>query len=464
MKIDTNPNAPISASYIVKTANGILTSEQALGALASGILYNTTTTGVVSIAAAGTDYAAPNQTMYIGTTAVAINRASAALTLAGITLTTPDIGTPSAGVLTSCTGTAAGLTAGSVTNATLTTALTVNTGTLTLTANVANTSVLTIGAGAVTCSGSNTGDSAANSSTMYIGTTQHALNRASAAETLAGITLTTPDIGTPSAGTLTNCTGLPIAGLTASTSTALGVGSIELGAASDTTIARSGAGAITVEGVAVLLSGGALGTPSSGTVTNLTGTASININGTVGATSQTTIAGTTITAYTGLMPDVDDGAYIGQAGTAFSDLFLAEGGVISWDSGDVTLTQTNNTLNLAGGEFLFGANSAGFTQQTATGDGTTTIDWRLGNKFYFTFGAQSDTFTFTAPSGVCNLLLVLKQDATGSRLATWPNTVKWPAGTAPTLTTAASSVDIVTFYWDGTNYHGTSSLNFSVPA
>lgn len=36
--------------------------------------------------------AATNQTMYIGTTAVAINRASAALTLAGISLTAPDIG------------------------------------------------------------------------------------------------------------------------------------------------------------------------------------------------------------------------------------------------------------------------------------------------------------------------------------------------------------------------------------
>jgi hypothetical protein len=65
-------------------------------------------------------------------------------------------------------------------------------------------------------------------------------------------------------------------------------GNIELGNASDTTIARSGAGAITVEGVAVLLSGGALGTPSGGTVTNLTGTASININGTVGATTPAT--------------------------------------------------------------------------------------------------------------------------------------------------------------------------------
>lgn len=39
---------------------------------------------------------------------------------------------------------------------------------------------------------------------------------------------------------------------------------------------------------AFVVNGGALGTPSSGTVTNLTGTASININGTVGATTPNT--------------------------------------------------------------------------------------------------------------------------------------------------------------------------------
>ena len=48
--------------------------------------------------------------------------------------------------------------AASVANATLTTALTVNTGTLTLKGAAANTSVLTVGAGAVGVSGSNTGD------------------------------------------------------------------------------------------------------------------------------------------------------------------------------------------------------------------------------------------------------------------------------------------------------------------
>lgn len=59
-------------------------------------------------------------------------------------------------------------------------------------------------------------------------------------------------LGTPSSGTLTNCTGLPIAGLVSSTSTALGVGSIELGAASDTTLARVSAGVVSIEGVNIL--------------------------------------------------------------------------------------------------------------------------------------------------------------------------------------------------------------------
>ena len=56
---------------------------------------------------------------------------------------------------------------------------------------------------------------------------------------------------------------------------------------------------------AFVLFNGALGTPSSGTVTNLTGTASININGTVGATAPTTgafttVAAATVTATTGI--------------------------------------------------------------------------------------------------------------------------------------------------------------------
>lgn len=69
-------------------------------------------------------------------------------------------------------------------------------------------------------------------------------------------TLVTPILGTPTSGTLTNCTGLPLAGVVDSTTEALGVGSLEIGHASDTTIARSGAGDITIEGNAVYRASG----------------------------------------------------------------------------------------------------------------------------------------------------------------------------------------------------------------
>jgi hypothetical protein len=61
-------------------------------------------------------------------------------------------------------------------------------------------------------------------------------------------TLVTPILGTPTSGTLTNCTGLPLAGVVDSTTEALGVGSLELGHASDTTLTRGAAGSLLVEG------------------------------------------------------------------------------------------------------------------------------------------------------------------------------------------------------------------------
>lgn len=92
-------------------------------------------------------------------------------------------------------------------------------------------------------------------------------------------------------------------GLVTQTAT-LTASDILLGGGSGTGISSTttGTGVVTALGVnvgtagAFVVNGGALGTPSSGTVTNLTGTASININGTVGATTPTTGAFTTLTA------------------------------------------------------------------------------------------------------------------------------------------------------------------------
>lgn len=54
--------APTDATYIVQTSNGTLTNEQVLADLATGLVKNTTATGVLSIATAGTDYYNPGGT------------------------------------------------------------------------------------------------------------------------------------------------------------------------------------------------------------------------------------------------------------------------------------------------------------------------------------------------------------------------------------------------------------------
>ena len=54
-----NSGAPADATYILQVADGDLPNAQDLGSLSGGILKSAATTGVVSIAAAGTDYTTP---------------------------------------------------------------------------------------------------------------------------------------------------------------------------------------------------------------------------------------------------------------------------------------------------------------------------------------------------------------------------------------------------------------------
>lgn len=88
-----------------------------------------------------------------------------------------------------------------------------------------------------------------------------------------------------------------------------------------------------------------------------------------------------------------------------------------------------------------------------------TIDWTAGNKQKITMTGNC-TFTFTAPSGPCNLILRIIQDGTGGRTITLP-TIKWAGGAAPTWSTAASKIDILSLYYDGSAYYGMAGINFA---
>lgn len=75
-----------------------------------------------------------------------------------------------------------------------------------------------------------------------------------------------------------------------------------------------------------------------------------------------------------------------------------------------------------------------------------TIDWDDGNTQLVTMTGDC-TFTLSNPKDGFRYLLVLEQDGSGNHTVTWPSSVKWQAGTAPTLSTAAGKVDIVTLVW-----------------
>ena len=90
-----------------------------------------------------------------------------------------------------------------------------------------------------------------------------------------------------------------------------------------------------------------------------------------------------------------------------------------------------------------------------------TLDLNLGSVFTLTLGHSigSGGFTISNPAGsgdASSFILKLTQDGTAGRTIVWPSSVKWAANTAPTLSTAATNVDVLVFFTtDGGNtYYG----------
>ena len=70
--------------------------------------------------------------------------------------------------------------------------------------------------------------------------------------------------------------------------------------------------------------------------------------------------------------------------------------------------------------------------------------------------------TFTMPTATAgkSFILLLKQDATGGRTATFTG-VKFNAAGAPTITATANKMDILTFVADSTNWYGSISQGYT---
>ena len=84
---------------------------------------------------------------------------------------------------------------------------------------------------------------------------------------------------------------------------------------------------------------------------------------------------------------------------------------------------------------------------TALTDGATiTADLAVANNFSVTLGGNRTLANPSNQTAGQAGTIVVTQDGTGSRTMAFGSNWKFPGGTAPTLTTAASSVDVIAYY------------------
>jgi len=84
-----------------------------------------------------------------------------------------------------------------------------------------------------------------------------------------------------------------------------------------------------------------------------------------------------------------------------------------------------------------------------------TINWNLGNVHSITLSA-SCTLTFSNPVSGGRYVLIVTKGATAYTI-TWPATVTWPGGTAPTIT--ASKTHVFGFVYDGSKYRAGTGMD-----
>lgn len=149
-----------------------------------------------------------------------------------------------------------------------------------------------------------------------------------------------------------------------------------------------------------------------------------------------------------LSEDLTDGSDITAGWLQVAD---GTGGMV-WDDGSsipgITVPSANDT----------------YLDHGNTGS-TETFDQSAAHHHRAVLNTATVTFTFSgAVAGEsCSMVLELVQDGTGSRTVTWPGSVTWVDGSAPTLHTAAGSIDWYTFvsHDGGTIWYGFEGSSLS---
>ena len=140
------------------------------------------------------------------------------------------------------------------------------------------------------------------------------------------------------------------------------------------------------------------------------------------------------------------------------------------NSGTITIEDgANNNINLIpngtgqiefGGTAYFDEEKAWVATEGAIYD---SLDFRVSNKHKITLTGNTAVVIGNNPDGPCNLIVKVIQADGNDTVSAWSadsGSIYWAGSAAPTLSTGSGDVDIITFYFDGTNYYGAAGLNF----
>ena len=128
-----------------------------------------------------------------------------------------------------------------------------------------------------------------------------------------------------------------------------------------------------------------------------------------------------VLAENSLTPGTSDGTALGTTSLMWSDLFLASGGVMNFNNGNVTITHTNGTgLTINSTNKLMFGDSASFVQQSSDGvlriDGEATVDINASTAVTVSNDLKLDSDSAVLGFGADNDTTLTHTDGTGLTL------------------------------------------------
>ena len=423
--------------------SGTITGLTSLSLPLTGLLKGTGSSSDIAVATAGTDYApaTTGTAIFYGNGSGGFSNVTIGTGLSFSAGTLATIGSGS-GSVTSVSVVSANGFAGTVANPTTTPAITLTT---------SLTGLL---------KGDGTAMSAAVSGTDYLAPPSGtALLKANSGGALANATAGTDYIAPPSGTALLKAnSGGALANAVSGTDYAP--------ATSGSSILYGNAGGfsnVTI-GTGLSFSTGTLSATTTGTVSSVSFTGGIVSVATATTTPALTVAGTS-----GGIPYFSSGTTWATSAALTASAIVIGGGAgvapSTTTTGAGVVTAVGNAVNTTGGlvtvdgsatltnKTLTNPTVTNYTETPFTANTSTAITLALTNGTVQILTLTGSP-TITMPTAVSgkSFIIMLKTGA-GSYTVTW-STVKWPAGTAPTITSTASRQDVFSFFSDGTNWYG----------